>query len=184
MTQTEAREIFQDKLALCDVLGLDIRQACIEAGVPGPMLERIIRDHAAKTAATNRCIADPAVLPVCSPVSPEGNEPGFLCLGQKLTGLPMIVWVLQRRPNGWTARGAPGSPYLRVQADHDAAPRTDGSARVSLKDPPEQVDGPPIPTRDFGALCAFICANRGALAAYWNRADTRIQLLKRIVPVS
>lgn len=206
MTESEAREIFHDKLALCDVLGLDVRQACIDAGVPAVMLDRIIRDHDVKTAATTRIITDPTVLPLSAAgagqagprqAGPDTDEPGFLCLGQKLTGLPMIVWVLQGGTVGSTVGSTGGStggasagmgtqrlPYLRAQADHSQAPRTDCSVRVSLAEPPRQLDGPPMAPSDFGSIAEFIRANRDALVAHWNRSDGRVGLLRKIVPLS
>ncbi len=198
MTESEAREIFHDKLALCDVLGLDVRQACLDAGVPAPMLDRIIRDHQVTTAATTRIIADPTVLPVGAAgpghANADASEPGFLCLGQKLTGLPMIIWVLQGKADrsagaaaGGTASAGVGEeprPYLRAQADHSLAPRTEGSARVSLAEPPRQIDGPPLAPADFALIAEFIRANRGALVAHWFREDGRVGLLKKIVPLS
>jgi len=178
MTEADARRVFHDMLALCDVLGRDVREACIEAGVPAAMLDRIMRDHAAATAATTRCIMDPAVMPVTGPAPRRGRgqQPGFLCLGQKLTGLPMIVWVMQ-------STAANGSPYLRVQCDHSPAPRADGSARVSLEVPAAQIDGPPMAPADFLPLAAFIRTNRGALLEHWNRGASTMRLLRRLVPL-
>jgi hypothetical protein len=183
VTEREARRIFHDKLPICDVLGLDVRGACIQAGVPAPLVDRILQDHAAKTAATRRCISDPSVMPVGSPSAAvgavgrgAGNDPVFHCLGQKLTGLPMIVWVFR-------TGASEGPPYLRVQADHSTAPRTDGSCRVSVHEVPRQLDGLPMAEPDFTAVTAFIRANRAVLTSHWNGAESSIRLMRKIVPV-
>lgn len=183
MTESEARRIFHDKLAICDVLGLDVRQACTEAGIPGAMLDRIMEDHAVKTAATTRCISDPSVLPLGRPPAAGGAarngagvEPGFLCLGQQLTGLPMIVWVFGKG----TSRGA---PYLRVQADCSAEPRTDGSSRVSIEEVPRLLEGPSMAEQDFAAVAAFIRGNRAALVSHWNGNESPVRLMRKIVRI-
>jgi hypothetical protein len=161
VTETEAKKIFDLKLPLCATLGLDVRRACLDAGVPVEMVDRFVATDRALTSAMQTCTADPTVLPRAGTGSREAAGAGFSCLSQKSTGLPMIIWVM--------ASGAPGAvPYIRVQTDHSAAPRVTESVCLSIGENPGCIAGSGLAVDDMAAAVAFIRRNRKALLDQWN----------------
>ncbi len=50
LSEEDARRIFDHKVAICKVLGGDVRQKCLDAGVPARMLEKFLADDQELTA--------------------------------------------------------------------------------------------------------------------------------------
>lgn len=161
MTELEARKIFDLKLALCGALGLDVREVCVDAGVPVEMVDKFIAADRALTNAMRVCTNDPAVLPTADSSPRDAARRGFSCFSQRVTGLPMIIWVMS---NG--ARAA--VPYIRVQTDHSAAPRVTGSVCLSIDESPDLIAGSGLAAEDKAAAAAFVRLNRVALLEHWN----------------
>jgi hypothetical protein len=161
MIEAEARKIFDLKLPLCGTLGLDVREVCIDAGVPVEMVDKFIAADKALTNAMRACTTDPTVLPLAGPLSRDANDAGFSCLSQKVTGLPMIIWVI--------ASGAPEDvPYIRVQTDHSAAPRVTESVCLTVGENPALIAGSGLAEDDTAAAAAFVLRNRKALLDQWK----------------
>jgi hypothetical protein len=177
MTETEAKEIFDKKLALCDVLGLDLRDECLRAGVPSEMIDKFLAADQKLASAMTHVITNPSALPSGNADQPEprsGNAGfGFLCLNQKVTGLPMIVWTMEK---GDSAK----PPYIRVQTNHSVDPMIRSAADLSIEEKPLLVAGAGISDVDLAAATGFIIRNLQPLLDYWNGAVSSIGLLKRI----
>ena len=172
MTEGEAKRIFEEKLPLCEALGLDVRAKCLEAGVPPAMIEKLLAAHKAMRVAMSRLVRDPSVLPT------SGNqkavaEVGFLCLNQACTGLPMIVWAMARVDSR-------RSPYLRVQSNHAAEPQISSAVDLSVEEAPRVVQGTGLSTEDFRHTSTFIKGNLEVLRGYWDGSLGSYSFLKRI----
>jgi hypothetical protein len=158
MTEFEARKIFDLKLSLCATMGLDVRAACVDAGVPLEMVDKFIAADRTLTNAMRVFTSDPAFL---ASAGSTGRGTGFSCLSQKHTGLPMIIWVMARSASTAT-------PYIRVQTDHSAIPQVQGSVRLSIGENPSLIDGAGLAADDMRIAAAFIRRNRDALLDQWN----------------
>ena len=77
MTEGEAKRIFEEKLPLCEALGLDVRAKCLEAGVPPAMIEKLLAAHKAMRVAMSRLVRDPSVLPT------SGKQKAGVFIGEK-----------------------------------------------------------------------------------------------------
>ena len=180
MTEAEARKIFDLKISLCDVLGLDVKTACIDAGVPADMVDKFVRADKALTAATARLIRDPSVLALEQPVvTRKGNgRPGerdreFTCLSQKSTGLAMIIWIM--------AKGISQKiPHIRVQANHSNFPQITSSVCVSIEEQPRLAAGSGIADGDLKDAIEFVRQNRVGLLAHWRGTTDSFMLVKKI----
>jgi hypothetical protein len=177
MTEAEARKIFDAKLALCDVLGLDLKAECADAGVPVEMIEKFLNADKGLANAMTHLIVNPSALPLGGSDlgDPQPTDPGFgfLCLSQKMTGLPMMVWTMEK---GDSAK----APYIRVQTNHSAAPQVRSAVDVSVEEGPKLVAGTGITDPDFAAAAEFISRNMRLLLDYWNGVATSSGLLKGI----
>ncbi len=172
MTESEAKRIFDEKLPLCDVLGLDVRAACIEAGVPADMVDALLRADKAMTSAIDVVITDPKQLPQEPPF-----ESGFACLSQKRTGLPMLVWSLVKSDLRQT-------PHVLVQVNHSATPQIKSTVRVSIEETPRLILGEGLENDDFTTVKAFIARNRAALLGHWNGVGSAAELIAGIERVA
>jgi len=180
MTEAEARKIFDMKNSLCDVLGLDVKTACIDAGVPADMVDKFIRADKALTAATARFIRDPSVLASGEPVVTQkgtgrleerGRE--FTCLSQKSTGLAMIIWIM--------AKGISQKiPHIRVQTNHSNFPQITSSVCVSIEEQPRLAAGSGIADGDLKDAIEFVRRNHSGLLNHWRGATDSFVLVKRM----
>ena len=173
MTEPEARKIFAQKLALCDVLGLDLKGECLAAGVPVDVFDRLVRADRGLARAMSACITDPTLMPLKSAaavgttslatVGPEPQEmgPGFTCLGQACTGLPMIVWAMVRRDSRKV-------PYVRVQSNHRLIPEIRTAIDLTLDHRPKVLSGIEMSETDLVSTRKFISRNRKVLLDYWK----------------
>jgi hypothetical protein len=177
MTEAEAKKIFDAKLPLCDVLGLDLRAECLNAGVPGEMIDKFLKADSDLATAMTRVITNPSALPsgaVDHSDSPTGETGfGFLCLNQKITGLPMIVWTMEK---GDSVK----PPYIRIQANHSTSPLVRSAVDLSIEKKPILLAGATLPDTDFAAAAEFIARNLQPLLDYWNGTISSLGLLKRI----
>jgi hypothetical protein len=158
MTEIEAKRIFDEKLPICDVLGLDVKTACIEAGVPAEMVDRFLRTDMAITSALDACITDPTQLPLKTSDDHGGR---FACLSQKSTGLPMLIWSLVTSDRQQT-------PHVLVQTNHSVSPKIRSTVRVSIEEAPRLILGTGISDADLAAAGDFISRNRTVLLGYWE----------------
>jgi hypothetical protein len=183
VTEAEARKIFDEKLPLCDVLGLDVRATCIGAGVPPELVDKFLNDEAALRSAMNQVIRDPAVLPTRGPAVGEAGPPGassrdpgdagFLCLSPSLTGLPMNVWAM-------VAADSRRTPYLRVQANHSRVPQIQQAADLAIRVDPQMLSGARLSEQDAAVASGFVLRNRDALLDYWYGRAGSASFMKRI----
>jgi hypothetical protein len=122
-------------------------------------------------------IVDPSALPTGGgdlTEPPRGDLGlGFLCLNQNVTGLPMIVWTMEK---GDSVK----APYIRVQTNHSAAPRVTSAVDLSVEEKPKLAAGAGISDSDFAAAAGFISRNLQLLLDYWNGVVSSIGLLKGI----
>ena len=54
MSEQEAKHIYDHKLSLCRVFGGDVRQRCLEAGVPAELIDKFERNDAEVDTLINR----------------------------------------------------------------------------------------------------------------------------------
>jgi hypothetical protein len=177
MTEAEARRIFDQKLPLCEVLGLDVRATCIAAGVPADLVDKFLAKERTLNAAMGRVIRDPSVLPAGggsgTGVGTGVVNVGFVCLKEDCTGLPMIIWVMERGD-------AKRKPYLRVQADHSPVPRITHAVDISIDRKPRVTSGQGLSPADEELVSGFIRQNLRALRDYWTGAVNSEGLVRRI----
>ncbi len=173
MRESEARKIFDQKASLCDVLGLDLRAECLGAGMPSELFDRFLKADRKLDRAMSVCIGKPSLLPSgpdaarTSPVESANVSVGFTCLGQACTGLSMIAWAMVRCDSR-------SVPYIRIQADHSAAPRITEARDFTVDARARLLSGASLSDRDLAEVRGFIRRNRGLLQDYWTGAiDSR-----------
>jgi hypothetical protein len=173
VTEPEARKIFNQKTSLCDVLGLDLRAECLEAGIPSELFDRLLKVDRKLGRAMTACIGKPSLLPLGSAaartplVESASVSLGFTCLGQACTGLPMIAWAMVKCDSR-------NVPYIRIQADHSAAPRITEACDFTVDAHARLLSGTFLSDRDLAEVRGFIRRNLGLLRGYWTGAiDSR-----------
>jgi len=50
LSEEDAKRVFDHKVAICKVLGGDVRQKCLDAGVPAQLIEKFLAADQALTA--------------------------------------------------------------------------------------------------------------------------------------
>jgi len=95
-------------------------------------------------------------------------------LGQKTTGLPMVIWVSEQ---GHTQHG----PRMKVSKTHAEKIDIHNTVSVSLTTPPEVVAGMGLKNQpDFELIARYIELNRKARLDYWYSKIDTAQLLARL----
>jgi hypothetical protein len=182
MTESEARKVFEQKLSLCDVLGLDLKGECLAAGVPADMFDRLVQADRRLARAMTACISDPSLMPSrrATRAAIAGGEAqemsvGFTCLGQSCTGLPMIVWAMVRRDSRKV-------PYVRVQSNHDLVPEIRTAIDLTLDHRPKLLPGSAMSEPDLASTREFVRRNRRVLLDYWTGTLDSRQLIDGLAP--
>ena len=96
-------------------------------------------------------------------------------LPPEVTGLPMVVWVSQRRRSRH-------DPRVKVSLVHGRGMNVDQTTSVSVRPSVTVVAGPPLAKDDLEAVARWIDRNRETIIDFWQERIYTNEPLARLVP--